>query len=110
MQSAERRRGAVSGAAVVRSQNLFQINALKCLWTMGGTARRGLGTGKSFLHLTTEYRSKIKPTPKLSSNIHYQNYGHHGLFPVITSRLAPYLLPIGGFFVPNTCWPMGTPF
>ena len=45
------------------------------------------------------YRSKIKPTPELSSNIHYQNYGHHGLFPVITSRLAQSELLIGQFFV-----------
>ena len=50
---------------------------------------------KDFLHLTMRFRYEIKPTPKLSLNIHYQNYGHHGLFPVITSRLAQYKLPIG---------------
>ena len=56
-------------------------------------------TKENFLHQTTMYRSKIKPTLTLSSNIHYQNYGHQGLFPVITSRLTPCPSLIGLFFV-----------
>ena len=56
-------------------------------------------TKENFLHQTTVYRSKIKPTLTLSSNIHYQNYGHQGLFPVITSRLTQLCFPIGRFFV-----------
>ena len=67
-------------------------------------SRSGKG---NFLHLTTRYRSKIKPTPTLLSNIHYQNYGHHGLFPVITSTLAQHLSLIGPFFVFTTLRPIG---
>ena len=64
-------------------------------------------TKENFLHQTTMYRSKIKPTLTLSSNIHYQNYGHQGLFPVITSRSARYWLSIGQFFVAWDYWPIG---
>ena len=62
---------------------------------------------KVYASTTTDYRSKIKPSPKLSSNIHYQNYGHQGLFPVITSRSARYWVAIGQFFVPWEYWPIG---
>ena len=46
----------------------------------------------------TKARCEIIPSPVLSSDIHYQNYGHHGLFPVITLRLAGAGLAIGRLF------------
>ena len=46
------------------------------------------------------------PSPELSSDIHYQNYGHHGLFPVITLRLAAARLLLAGFLVADCYWPM----
>ena len=47
------------------------------------------------------------PSPELSSDIHYQNYGHHGLFPVITLRLAGARLLLASFLVAGCHWPMG---
>ena len=65
------------------------------------------GKGKASCILTTRYRSKIKPTPTLLSNIDYPNYGHHGLFPVINSTLAQHFIIIGSFFVFTTLQPIG---
>ena len=78
---------------------MYDLRRLKCIKTSIDIIDKNRA-------MNSTRRSEIKPTPELSSDIHYQNYGHHGLFPVITSRLAQPMALIGQFFVAPCHWPI----